>query len=227
MDYLNDLKNAISLEDEDLLLSSFENLSTQEGKVEEYLEILSKELATHLFQCLEAIVKRVALELTSDHDDSNIEIKTKQLTTVIKLITLYSKGNKIRPPSFISVLIKLHDLLGNFQQTSDFIVHLKNTISLCGEKLYLASEKGTNQFLPQLTTYLLVEALKPTSKESNIKRLYTIRNGFQEIDFSSAGTIFNKELILRCFVHPAFLKSNEGKKFLSSLLISSGGKSNF
>lgn len=130
---------------------------------------------------------------------------------------------------------------------SMIIATYKYSISFLCEQLYLKGENGSTLFLPLVIIYLLTESLKLNSKEILVRRLYAIKNGFQFLEFTSTGAasasdeasalkgmtndddeveeedIFHKELLLRCFIHPTFLKCSDGEKLLSFFLTLNNG----
>jgi hypothetical protein len=61
--------------------------------------------------------------------------------------------------------------------------------------------------------------------ESDTQRFfYALRSGFLLLDFDDASCAFMRDLMGRCFVHPSFLRCNEGQELLAFLLTSTQGE---
>ena len=71
--------------------------------------------------------------------------------------------------------------------------------------------------MTQLIPYLLIAALSPAAHDADVKRLFNIRTSLLLLDFDDETIESIRSLILRCFIHPAFLRVSEGRKFLSFL----------
>ena len=78
----------------------------------------------------------------------------------------------------------------------------------------------TNQLLP----CLLVRALGGGAREADLKRLYAVRGALACFDYDDESSDSLKELLLRCFISPLFLRSADGRRFLVRCSCCSGGR---
>jgi condensin-2 complex subunit G2 len=100
---------------------------------------------------------------------------------------------------------------------------LKNSIFILAETAYLSNWANSVHMVPDILTYLFVESLKQGSKDSILKRLLAVSRGMDELDLTTSGESFNRDLLLRCFVHPSFLRLAEGHKILAVIAVASDG----
>jgi condensin-2 complex subunit G2 len=200
--------------------------SEQLHELEEYFEIAPKEDIIKLWSKVKSDIQHLVnnLQINRLDSDEKYEESLKNIHAVANAIKIFSTKCKIRTTALIQtveILVGLLDALSADQSAIEELV--KSAISCICEQWFLKTEPSCNQWLPQVITYLLVESLKPSSKESTVKRLCNIKLGFEELDLSTAGADFSKDLLLRCFLHPTFLKSADGMKFLAYLLTISNG----
>ena len=69
-----------------------------------------------------------------------------------------------------------------------------------------------------MTLYLLSAALAPRAQAQDIQRLLKIRSAFASLDWEDASISGLRSCLLRAFLHPLFLKSNDGSRFLAFAL---------
>ncbi|ETV67773.1 hypothetical protein, variant 1 [Aphanomyces astaci] len=110
---------------------------------------------------------------------------------------------------------------------SDVIVHLhghllqatpdaQDAIAQCCEAFWISHASRAEAVIPQLIPYLVVQALDGETV-SAVKRLRDVQDALSLLDFEDTSSRLLKDLLLRCFVSPAFLKSNDGVAILSDL----------
>ncbi|KAL7466506.1 hypothetical protein ACHAXS_006803 [Conticribra weissflogii] len=74
------------------------------------------------------------------------------------------------------------------------------------------------QFVTQLIPLLLIKCLDVTAQKADIKRLFSIREALNLLDFEDEESIASLRLhLLRTVSSPLFLQSAEGRKFISHL----------
>ncbi len=191
----------------------------EENGLVDYFEVLPKQSIKQFWIEVHEYLKNIVLLLTQNcfsDDDHQQWLET--IHTIVQCATCFVKRNCLRSSAFlhiIDILGSLLDILSNGDIGED---KLKDTISLFCEQWYLSKEPSGSHILPHVITHLLVESLKPFSKEIFVKRIFNIRFGFEELDLAAATADFNTDLLLRCFIHPTYLKSTDGVKFLSYLL---------
>ena len=92
---------------------------------------------------------------------------------------------------------------------------LKSSIARLCEKWWINQSEGAENIIVQLVPYLLITALSPTSRDIDAKRLYNVRGALLLFDFDDESIESIRSLILRCYIHPTFLKVADGRRFLS------------
>ncbi|ETV92016.1 hypothetical protein H310_13542 [Aphanomyces invadans] len=112
--------------------------------------------------------------------------------------------------SLSDVIVHLHSLL--LQSPCD----AQDAIAQCCEALWISHASGAEAVIPQLIPYLVVQALDGESATA-IKRLRDVLDALSLLDFEDTSSRLLKDLLLRCFVSPAFLKTNDGVAILSDL----------
>ncbi|KAG9400610.1 hypothetical protein AC1031_010823 [Aphanomyces cochlioides] len=108
------------------------------------------------------------------------------------------------------VIVYLHANL--LQAPSD----AQDAIAQCCEAYWISHALGAEAVIPQLIPFLVVQALDG-EKTSTLKRLKDVLDALSLLDFEDASSRLLKDLLLRCFVSPTFLKSNDGVQILSDL----------
>lgn len=118
-------------------------------------------------------------------------------------------------PHAAPIVELLHELLMPLDDAFPGAVALKTVVSRLCEKWWVHQLAGAENVITQLVPYLLVTALGPASHDADAKRLYNIRGALLLFDFEDESIESIRSLILRSFLHPAFLKVTEGRRFLS------------
>jgi hypothetical protein len=130
-------------------------------------------------------------------------LKIFQLTQFVSRLILQTTN---RNANMDPILMTLHDLLIPFPDSIPKSKELKLLISRICEKLWLGKEENSERYIPQLIPYLLLIALEPDSFDSDIKRIYGIKDAFNEFDYEDPTIETIRGLLLRCFVDVKFLK---------------------
>lgn len=205
-------------------------------KCTEYMEIVSVKDFSTFWALLEEQIDRIF----ENNFQDDVEMLAK-LHKIVDLVKLALKATKNRGDYYFRVIETLQNIMQiptNVDGTDSdnpstninnpavkSLISLKNNIAQFCEHYYLHHEYRYEELFPQLVLYLLIEALTPGCKETLIKRLYHLRHGFLHLDLLTASSKeFSQDLLLRCFVHPLFLKCAEGQKLLGTLLLVSDGK---
>jgi hypothetical protein len=77
-------------------------------------------------------------------------------------------------------------------------------------------DEGARQVTPVAPLHGLLTN-PPSHEQADVKRVFNIRKGFLLLDFEDDSFQAMKDLSLRCFYHPLYLRTTEGVKFLSFL----------
>lgn len=68
---------------------------------------------------------------------------------------------------------------------------------------------GKELMVPYMVSYLLMKCLQPETALKDIKRLWQIRNCLLLLDYDDPSADPIKLLLLRCYMQPMFLKTDE------------------
>ncbi|CAN6450246.1 unnamed protein product [Victoria cruziana] len=119
-------------------------------------------------------------------------------------------------------IFSLDDLLPSVQALHDHLVLFESestlqvtTASLC-EEWWKSGLPGKETLISQSLPFLLATSLC-AGKKSAVRRVYLLRDAFTLLDFLDDSIQDLKLLLLRCVVTPIYLRTEEGKKFLSFL----------
>ena len=116
-----------------------------------------------------------------------------------------------------------HDILIPLNDDFNGVTALKIGIARVCELSWIQNEANAENYVTQLIPFLLLIALGPNSCDADVKRVFTIRRAFNLLDFEDSSIESIRVLILRCYIHPVFLKVAEGRRFLSFVFSLSAG----
>jgi condensin-2 complex subunit G2 len=128
------------------------------------------------------------------------------LLKISSLICAVLDTSKSRPVAMRETALTLHDILTTLNSESPQEEALQSSISKVCELYWLSKEADAEMFVTQLIPYLLLSAIAEDSNDTFVKRLASIRNAFLLLDFDDESIESIRGLLLRCFVHPRFLK---------------------
>ncbi|KAF2078043.1 hypothetical protein CYY_000681 [Polysphondylium violaceum] len=163
----------------------------------------------------------------------------KTMSGIVSLSTHFlnaiDKKQSVAPTSLFDIIYICYDLILQMKNYSERIVQeklvstalakqletiyakLANDISLCCETWYKQKRDNAILLVPITVSYLVQKASE-SDKDASIKRLYQMRYGIPEFDFREKDTEPIRDLLVRSFIEPHFLKTIEGRKFLVFLL---------
>lgn len=208
------------------ILKELAELSQDEsGDLPKHFEALSQQKANKLWGSVAPAVNQISNEL---RDDS---LEEEKQTELISLLTAASVGLKAflssasthRPPALSTIVLKLSSTFCYFDNESECSSGFRNSLSGLFETYIKSREPGYEQLLSQTFVYLLKEASKPDVKDSVMRRLVAIKDSLQLLDYSHPDNSACRDLLLRCFVNPSFIKSVKARELLSDLLAVSHG----
>lgn len=125
----------------------------------------------------------------------------------------------------------LHELLFPLQQssqsttnktTSKEVQQTQSAIFTMCEKYWHGNFEDREQLVTQLIPLLLVKSLDDNAQKSDVKRLYSIREAINLLDFQDTSIESLKLHLLRTVGNPLFLQSAEGRKFITHLFLVDG-----
>eukprot|EP00984_Skeletonema_dohrnii_P010337 scaffold4024_cov123-Skeletonema_dohrnii-CCMP3373.AAC.2 len=111
----------------------------------------------------------------------------------------------------------LHDLLFPLQNCGKEGMATQSAIFCMCENWWHGNFDDKELFVTQLIPLLLVKSLEDTAQKNDVKRLYSIRDAIDLLDFECDSITTLKNHLLRTVANPLFLQSTEGKKFITHL----------
>jgi hypothetical protein len=95
--------------------------------------------------------------------------------------------------------------------------NLQSSIASLCELWFAQQRDGFESLVSQTITFLLLKCLEPTSKASDLKRLFNFRTSLSLIDLDDISSSDLSQLLQRTAIHPLFLSNAKGKQFLAYL----------
>ena len=211
--------------------------SNEVSSIIEALDFMNSAEIIHFFDKLGSLTAETTSDLCSDDDslsDDGAEInqeetnrKAGQINVLKKIAAVVQKrieSSKENCSSLIGIVEPLHAILIPLEDCLPGATSLKSSIARICEKWWTNEFADSENLVTQLIPYLLITALSPSAHDADVKRLYTIRTALLLLDFEDETIESIRSLILRCFIHPAFLRVPDGRRFLSFLFSIHEGK---
>jgi len=179
-------------------------------------------LAEHLRAILhdESFSEQVAnyeRAVTSDDTTQQVERSFKLMQQVSALAHQAMDDKDIKlPSSFVDVVLLLHDQI--FFVKGDAGETLRSAILKLCMRYFAQGRAEAEAVTPQMVPALLVHATQPEAKEADVKRLMSVKEAFFSFDLDHETADGLKELILRTFMSPMFLRTKEAQRFLEFAL---------
>lgn len=204
--------------------------SVEVSTIMESLDFMTSAEICKFFGKLGNLTAETTSELCTDDDslsDDEAEMdpeettkKNRQIIMLRKIAAVVQKrmeGSKDNCSSMIEIVEPLHAILIPLEDSLPGASSLKALIARICEKWWTNESADSENLVTQLIPYLLITALSPSAHDADVKRLYTIRTALLLLDFEDETIESIRSLILRCFIHPAFLRVPDGRRFLSFL----------
>ncbi|CAG9461568.1 unnamed protein product [Pedinophyceae sp. YPF-701] len=94
---------------------------------------------------------------------------------------------------------------------------LQDAACAMAEAWWRKSVEGADRVIAQTLLHLLMTALL-SGRAGDVKRCAAIRTALNELDYDDAASDFIKQLLLRATMHPAFLRSPDGRRLVAHAL---------
>lgn len=163
-------------------------------------------------------------EMQYEDDDLSLQNECENcisfLFSVSKFMNLYCEvfPNKSNNIHLNECLQLFHDILVPLNNEISKAVEFKNSISKLCESKWLANASGSEAYVTQLLPYLVLQSLLPNASDNDIKRVFGVRNAIELFDFEDSSIESLRGLLLRCFIHPSYLKLVDGRRFLAYVM---------
>jgi hypothetical protein len=195
---------------------------TSNQSAEEVLEILDiateEEVSKFWEQLRNFLTKVVKEELLSDHASEN----SSSIKAAATLVLSCCEKNAPNSSFAYDTLLVLSQLLSS-STIGGLSAATKRAVSKACEHWWVNEGQGSGNFVAVVLPYLLSIAVQPDALDVDIKRVYAMRNAFFLLEFENSSFIPTRELILRSFISPLFLKVFEGQKFLAFIMTINDG----
>ena len=123
-------------------------------------------------------------------------------------------GGVAAPAALKPAATLLHDMI---LLAPEFPTHTQDAVASMCEHWWHSEKPGREELVTKTTPYLVVLALT-TGRATEVKRLNNMRQALSMFDWDDEESILSlKKLLLRCSFAPQFLRSAEGRRFLSFL----------
>lgn len=205
------------------------NESVEESCIFDVIDLMSEYEVNGFFfkvsQFASEIVETISNLSYDDEDDdgrhnndlNQLSQEVKKLKKIAGTVWKFMEISKGRTEGLFETVQVLHDILIPLDEGIPGALAVKLSIARICENYWVNKVDGAENLVPQLIPYLLIISLSPAAHDADVKRLYNIRSALQLLDFDDISIDSIRSLILRCFIHPAFLRLAEGRRFLSFL----------
>lgn len=190
--------------------------------MQDVLDLMTSAEHEDLWAVMHEFVKLLLSALRIDEEEEvedvveGAEEIVQSLRRVASMLSLYVESQH-RPPSLFTVLELVHDTLIPLSDDIPGANVFKTAVARCCEAWWIKEEAGAENVVTQLIPYNLLTALGPSVPDADVKRCWSIRGALLLLDFDDPSIESIRGLLLRCVVHPGFLKVAEGRRFLSFL----------
>ncbi|CAI5965206.1 unnamed protein product [Closterium sp. NIES-64] len=142
------------------------------------------------------------------------------ILTITRLLLSESfsgSGSAVTPPAdLLTVCQSIHNVLIDL---SGFDPVAQEAAARVFESWWQSDLRGKDTLIAQTLPYLLARSLE-LSRPVDVRRVYAMRDAFSQLEFSHAESIAGtRGLLLRCLFAPVYLKTTEGRRFLSFFLL--------
>ncbi|XP_057761176.1 uncharacterized protein LOC130981617 [Arachis stenosperma] len=144
-----------------------------------------------------------------DHEKDKILERLQILAHIAQLCVSHPK-KPFSPSDLLPGVQVLHDNLIVFE--SDSV--LSSSIECLCEEWWKDNLPGRESLISQTLPFLLARSLT-VKKKVDVHKVYTLREAFALFDFDDDSIEDLKLLLVRCVISPLYLKTEDGRKFLS------------
>ncbi|XP_064594781.1 condensin-2 complex subunit G2-like isoform X2 [Liolophura sinensis] len=189
--------------------------------LEEALNSLGASQFADVWEKVHGVCTSTLLNLDDDDNPDNEESvqKNKQMLDVLQsVVTLataaLTSDSPHVPDSFYDTAVIIHGVMLSLPDTAD---KLKNSMAKLFELWWTRELNGREELGINTFTYLLERSLQNKSPVTDLKRVWAMREAVKLIDVCSQASEHVRGLLLHCYMHVSYLKSDEGRRFLSFL----------
>lgn len=203
--------------DPSTLLEFVELHNTDQLDLAELLQSVRGEQLSRLWAGLHGLTKAIVdanlhrMDI-EDNVEDEVETSLKVLQAVATISMNFLADRKRAAPDLMGQTVQqLHDVLLELSGARGWA--LQNDIARTCEDWWSADRPNKEAMVTQTLPYLVARVLDEEGRAADMKRLYAMRAALLLLDFTNESIESMKELLLRCFVHPLFIKTVDGRKF--------------
>mmetsp|Transcript_50826 Transcript_50826/g.99634 ORF Transcript_50826/g.99634 Transcript_50826/m.99634 type:complete len:1179 (-) Transcript_50826:273-3809(-) len=148
----------------------------------------------------------------SAHALDMVEGLTKMCTSYVEYLSGKNKKKMSSPAGLYETVQLLHDVIFTIDNSK-----LQNKISMLCELWWKNDLPNKENLAPQTITYLLFRSHDTSGSKADVERVFRLREALNLLDFDDESIDTVKHLLLRCMISPLYLRSGEGRRFLSFL----------
>ncbi|GBG28703.1 Condensin-2 complex subunit G2 [Hondaea fermentalgiana] len=108
---------------------------------------------------------------------------------------------------------QMHDALFELKAARE----LQSKVSRICEQWWVLDLPDKGQLVTRLLPVLIIYSLEDDAKRADVKRVFIVRKMLGLLDLEDDSSLTLKQLLLRCFLSPLYLFSEDGRKFLSEV----------
>ncbi|GMF11795.1 unnamed protein product [Phytophthora lilii] len=168
-----------------------------------------------------------AVELVAPSEDEQEEaarLKARQCIAEFTALLVETKDASVDKDELFAVAQELHDQLLRLRGDADQVLATQEAISMLCEACWKHNFAGhAHSLVTQLLPYLIVRSYESpstgsfNSKKHPIRRLFAVKDALPLLDFDDDSSGLLRDILLRCFMQPAFFRSPDAVPFLSFL----------
>ncbi|KAE9353191.1 hypothetical protein PF008_g5099 [Phytophthora fragariae] len=161
---------------------------------------------------------------SEDEETENSRLKARECIAEFTALLVETKDASIDKEELFAVAQELHDQLLRLRGEAAQLLATQEAISALCEACWKHNFCGrAHSLVTQLLPYLIVRSYESTaagsfnSKKHPIRRLFAIKDALPLLDFDDDSSGLLRDILLRCFIQPAFFRSPDAVPFLSFL----------
>ncbi|XP_025083646.1 condensin-2 complex subunit G2-like isoform X1 [Pomacea canaliculata] len=209
-----ELLQIIQREDSQALVSFVQNGSLKQNDLSEVLAECSRRCLDDMWEGLRRMSTGVLLDAEMEENDKNKEKeKILLISSVAQLaIATIHVQEVIIPQSLIDTATIFHDILPLLPDEADSI---KNRLAQLFETWWRLELEGRERVVPNTLLYLLERSLQAKCTAADVKVVWRLHSVLPMINFDDDSSGPLKNLLGRCCSSYQYLKTDEGRRFLS------------
>ncbi|KAK1322900.1 hypothetical protein QJS10_CPA02g00288 [Acorus calamus] len=152
------------------------------------------------------------LKRTRNAPETLAELKNLRFYACLLRLCLTLPELPFSPSDLLPAVRELHDSLVHYEEDPAL---LSEVSGLC-ELWWREQLPGRESLIAQSVPFLLAKSLNNLGRKSDVRRVHALRDALPLLDFEDEGSIKDLRLLLvRCFVTPLYIKTEEGRRFLA------------